>query len=126
MLFFQTKRLLYQYIFEKFSFDIARETRSFEKILSYNKKVVNEVRRKTLKKYENKNNVIGNLIKEYRENSKLSKTEVSRQLQLHAVYIDRTELNRMEEGRMIVKDFELIALCKVLKIPFEKLSYLIE
>ncbi len=79
-----------------------------------------------MKKYENKNNVIGNLIKEYRENSKLSKTEVSRQLQLHAVYIDRTELNRMEEGRMIVKDFELIALCKVLKIPFEKLSDLIE
>ena len=79
-----------------------------------------------MKKYENKNNVIGNLIKEYRENVKLSKTEFSRQLKLHAVYIDRTELNRMEEGRMIVKDFELIALCKVLKIPFEKLSDLIE
>ena len=78
------------------------------------------------KKYENKNNVIGNLIKEYREIAKLSKTEISRQLQLHAVYIDRTELKRMEEGRMIVKDFELIALCKVLKIPFEKLSDLIE
>lgn len=79
-----------------------------------------------MKKYENKNNVIGNLIKEYREISKLSKTEISRQLQLHAVYIDRTELKRMEEGKMIVKDFEVIALCKVLKIPFEKLSYLIE
>lgn len=79
-----------------------------------------------MKKYENKNNVIGNLIKEYREIAKLSKTEISRQLQLHAVYIDRTELKRMEEGRMIVKDFELIALCKVLKIPFEKLSDLIE
>ena len=63
-----------------------------------------------MKKYENKNNVIGNLIKEYRTNANLSKTEVSRQLQLHAVYIDRTELNRMEEGRMIIKDFELIAL----------------
>lgn len=79
-----------------------------------------------MKKYENKNNVIGNLIKEYRENAKLSKTEVSRQLQLHAVYIDRTELKRMEEGRMIIKDFELIALFKVLKIPLEKLLDLIE
>ena len=105
---------------------IANITRSFEKILSYNKQVVNQVRRKTLKKYENKNNVIGNLIKEYRTNANLSKTEVSRQLQLHAVYIDRTELNRMEEGRMIIKDFELIALFKVLKIPFGKLSDLIE
>ena len=79
-----------------------------------------------MKKYENKNNVIGNLIKEYRENAKLSKTEVSRQLQLHTVYIDRTELKRMEEGRMIIKDFELIALFKVLKIPLEKLLDLIE
>ena len=80
-----------------------------------------------MKKYEGKkSNVIGNLIKKYREEKGLEKIEVSRLLQLHAVYIDRTELNRMEEGRMIVKDFELIALCKVLKIPFEKLSYLIE
>ena len=79
-----------------------------------------------MKKYENKNNVISNLIKEYRERANLSKSEVSRQLQLHAVYIDRTELKRMEEGRMIIKDFELIALFKVLKIPFGKLSDLIE
>lgn len=79
-----------------------------------------------MKKYENKNNVIGNLIKEYRTNTNLSKTEVSRQLQLHAVYIDRTELNRMEEGRMIIKDFELIALFKVLKIPFDILRDLVE
>jgi transcriptional regulator with XRE-family HTH domain len=84
------------------------------------------VRRKILKKYEDKNNVIGNLIKDYRTNANLSKTEVSKQLQLHAVYIDRTELNRMETGKMIVKDFELIALCKVLKIPFDKLLDLIE
>ena len=62
----------------------------------------------------------------YREKNNLSKSELSRQLQLHAVYINRTELNRMENGRMIVKDFELIALCKVLKIPFSKLQSLIE
>ena len=79
-----------------------------------------------MKKYENKNNVIGNLIKEYREKANLSKSELSRQLQLHAVYIDRTELVRMESGRMIIKDFELIALCKVLKIPFNTLADLIE
>ena len=79
-----------------------------------------------MKKYENKNNVIGNLIKEYREKANLSKSELSRQLQLHAVYIDRTELVRMESRRMIIKDFELIALCKVLKIPFNALADLIE
>lgn len=79
-----------------------------------------------MKKYEEKNNVIGEVIKEYREKRNLSKSEVSRQLQLHAVYIDRTELHRMETGRMIIKDFELISLFKVLKIPFDKLRDLVE
>ena len=79
-----------------------------------------------MKRYENKINVIGTLIKNYREKNKLSKSELSRRLELHAIYIDRSELYRMEEGRMIIKDFELIALFKVLEIPFSKLKDLVE
>lgn len=80
-----------------------------------------------MKKYDgNKVNVIGNLIKQYRENLKLNKDEVCRRLQLHAVYMDRTQLNRIETGRMIVKDFELIALCKVLDVSYEEIKNLIE
>lgn len=80
-----------------------------------------------MKKYENQANVLGKLIKEYREERlHLSKDEVCRRLQLHAVYLDRTELNRMETGRMIIKDFELLALCKVLDIDYEELKSLIE
>jgi len=79
-----------------------------------------------LKKYENKNNVLGDLVKNYRKSKKLSKSEVSRRLQLHAVYVDRIQLYRMETGQMIIKDFELIALCKVLNIPFDELNNIIE
>ncbi len=80
-----------------------------------------------MKKYENtKSNVISSLIKEYRLKNNLSKVEVCNQLQLHAVYIDVTELNRMETGRMIIKDFELIALCKVLNISYSDLKNTIE
>lgn len=79
-----------------------------------------------LKKYEEKSNVIGILIKEYRTKLKLSKNEVSRRLQLHAVDLDRTEINRIETGRRSVKDFELIALWKVLGIDSEELKNLIE
>lgn len=80
-----------------------------------------------MKKYENeKSNVIGSLIKEYREKLKLKKVEVCKKLQLHAVYIDSTELNRMENGQMIIKDFELIALCKVLYINYDDLKNSIE
>ena len=79
-----------------------------------------------LKKYNNQSNVIGNLIYKYRKKKNLSKVEVSRQLQLHAVYLDSTELKRIETGKMIVKDFELIGLCKVLGINFNELKDLIE
>ncbi len=80
-----------------------------------------------MKKYENtQNNVIGSLIKEYRKKQKLKKVAVCKQLQLHAVYIDSTELKRMEDGKMIIKDFELIALCKVLNIDYNDLKSTIE
>jgi len=75
-----------------------------------------------LKKYEKKSNVVGFLINNYRIKRKLSKAELSRQLQLHAVYLDNTEIQRIETGRMIVKDFELIAFCKVLDISYEDLK----
>ena len=80
-----------------------------------------------LKKYEGKkSNVIGNLIKKYREEKGLEKIEVSRLLQLHAVYLDSTELKRIEEGTQIVKDFELIGLCKVLDVNYDDLKNCIE
>lgn len=80
-----------------------------------------------MKKYEGKkSNVIGNLIKKYREEKGLEKIEVSRLLQLHAVYLDSTELKRIEDGTQIVKDFELIGLCKVLDVNYDDLKNYIE
>lgn len=79
-----------------------------------------------MKKYENKSNITGNIIREYRIKQNLTKTELCRRLQLHAVYIDNTELNRMETGQMIIKDFELIALCKALNINYSDIKNLIE
>ena len=82
--------------------------------------------RTKLKKYNDKSNVIGELVYKNRKKKSLSKIELSRLLQLHAVYIDSTELKRIETGQMIVKDFELIGLCKVLDINYDELKDLIE
>lgn len=80
-----------------------------------------------MKKYENKkSNVVGNLIKDYRKKKNLKKVEMCKQLQLHAVYIDSTELKRIEDGRQSVKDFELIAFYKVLDINYEELKNTID
>ena len=77
---------------------------------------------KNMKKYEDKRNVIGNLVSEYRIKKDLTKVQLSKLLQLHAVNLDHTEIQRIETGRMIVKDFELIALCIVLDINYEDLK----
>ncbi len=80
-----------------------------------------------MKKYGNeKSNVVGSLIKEYRIKKNLNKKELCDLLQLHAVYITSTELKRIEDGKQILKDFELIAFCKVLDIDYERLKNTIE
>lgn len=66
------------------------------------------------------------LIKDIEISKKLSQIELSKQLQPHAVYIDTTELKRIEDGKMIVKDFELIVLCKTLDIDYNNLKNIIE
>ena len=92
-------------------------------IIRKNKKRENK---KMMKKYENKTNVIGELIKKKREEKGLSKAALSRKLELHAVYISPTALNKMETNRMIIKDFELIGLTKVLQIDYADLQNTIE
>lgn len=73
-----------------------------------------------MKKYNNKANIIGDLLTKYRKEKGLSKEEVCRRVQLYGIDIHRVELYRMEKGTSIVKDFELIALCKVLGIDYDK------
>lgn len=73
-----------------------------------------------MKKYKSKSNVIGNLLLEHRNKKGLSKEEVCRRIQLYGVDIHRVSLYRMEKGQSIIKDFELIALCDVLDIDYDK------
>ena len=72
-----------------------------------------------MKKYNNKANIIGNLLIEHRKKMGLSKEEVCRRVQLYGIDIHRVELYRMEKGMSIVKDFELVALCNVLNIDYK-------
>ena len=79
-----------------------------------------------MKKYNNKSNIINEVIKEEREKKNLSKSELSRKLELIGIYLDNTEIKRIEDNRQIVKDFELIALAKVLNIDLNELKKLLD
>ena len=69
-----------------------------------------------MKKFENKSNAFGNLIEKYRIKNGLSRSDLSTKLDLIGVPISGDEIYRIEKQKMILKDFELIAICSVLNI----------
>ncbi len=75
-----------------------------------------------LKKYYNKKNIAGALIKEAREKKEMTKTELSKKLELKGVCINRDELLLMEKNQLLVKDFELAAISEILDIDLNNLK----
>ena len=75
-----------------------------------------------MKKFNNKPNLIGNLLKTAREKKKYTKVDLCRELELLGIEMSRNEIYRIEKNQMIVKDFELVAFCIVLDINFNDLK----
>ena len=70
-----------------------------------------------IKKYNGKKkNITGTLIKQAMEKKNIGKMELSKKLELMGVYINRDELLKIEKNELMVKDFELAAISKVLDI----------
>lgn len=76
-----------------------------------------------MRKYNNKSNISGKIIEQYREKLKMSRDELASQLQLLGINIDRTGILRIENNQVILKDFELVAICKILKINYKDLEF---
>lgn len=66
-------------------------------------------------------NIVGDKIKKYRIEQKLSQKELSERLETYAVYICRGSISRIESHERTVTDFELRAMAKILKVPVEEL-----
>ena len=75
-----------------------------------------------MKKFNEKRNIIGEIVQKNREKMNYSKTELSHKLELLGVELDRFELYKIETSKTSVKDFELVALCIVLNIDFNELK----
>ena len=67
-------------------------------------------------RYDNKLNIIGSVIRKYREKSHLSQAEVSSKLLLLGIDIPKNSIQRLECGDRIIKDYELAGISKVLDI----------
>ena len=79
-----------------------------------------------LKKFNGKPNIIGTLLKTAREKKHFSKVDLCRELELVGVEMSRNEIYRIEKNQLLVKDFELVAICLVLDIQFEDLKKLFD
>lgn len=70
---------------------------------------------KTIKFRENKN-VIYEKVKIAREKLKMSQDELAIALQTCGVCIDQQAISKIERNLRIVTDYEIVCLCKILKV----------
>lgn len=76
-----------------------------------------------LKRYNNKKNISGTLIRNAREEKGMSKVRLSQLLDTYGIYINTTdELLRIEKNQLLVKDFELVAIAQILDIDLNQLK----
>ena len=61
-------------------------------------------------------NIIGPRLKTARLKSNLTQQQLSAKLETIAVYIDRASISKIEQQKRIVTDYELLALCQILKV----------
>lgn len=75
-----------------------------------------------LKRYNNKKNISGILIRSAREEKSMSKVRLSQLLDTYGIYINTDELLRIEKNQLLVKDFELVAIAQILDIDLNQLK----
>jgi len=61
-------------------------------------------------------NITGSRVKIARLRNNLTQQQLSAKLETLAVYIDRASISKIEQQQRIVTDYELLALCEVLKV----------
>ena len=74
-----------------------------------------------VKKLNGKSNVIGKNIKKYRELRNLTQRELSNKIALLGIDIYHSDISQIENQKLLLKDFEIIAICKVLNETYEQL-----
>ena len=65
-------------------------------------------------------NVVGLNIKKYREAINMSQRELSNRLSLYGVDLYHSDISRIENLQLFVRDYELKIICKVLNTSLRK------
>ena len=71
--------------------------------------------------FNGKKNICGKRVKEARKKMRLSQENLAAKLQVMGVVIERDSVSRIELGTRFVADYEIAALCEILKVSPEYL-----
>ena len=77
-------------------------------------------------KYNNQKNVSGSIIKKLREQECMEIKDLCREYQLRGISIDRYKLYKIENNKISIKDFELIATFEILDADMNILKEYLE
>lgn len=66
-------------------------------------------------------NIVGEKVKKFREERKVSQKDLSERLETQAIYICRGSISRIETHERTVTDFELRAMARILSVSIEEL-----
>ena len=67
-------------------------------------------------KVSDKCNISGHNIRKLREQKKMSQDQLSAKLQTEGLGVNQNSISRIETGKRIVADFELVVIAKVLNV----------
>lgn len=87
-----------------------------------NIKKINKKGEIIMNKYKNRSNISGKIIHESRIKHNLSLEKLSNKLELIGVTLYPNDIYLIEKEQRIVKDFELMAICKILEIDIKKIK----
>lgn len=74
-----------------------------------------------INRYNSSINIIGNNIKKFRKNQKLSQEYLCARMQTMGYQISRSDISKIENKKKFISDFEVLGFAKALKISIEKL-----
>lgn len=70
-------------------------------------------------KFKNKYNISGELIANARKLHKLSQNELASKMQLIGINIGKNEISKIECGKRLIRDYELIAIKDILSLNID-------
>lgn len=66
-----------------------------------------------------KKNIIGERLKSYRKQNKITQEDLAARLQTKGLTLDRTAISKIERGERLVPDYEVVAIAKSLKVDIK-------